>query len=104
MGTNVCNIWRFRFIIYIRRPLLMGERVRELCGIRLWNAVAREITGSRCLPARRPVGGVRTASGNVWHRESASEDEIEKICTAVRKRRLAPREQRSKDEKHGHGV
>ena len=51
--------------------------------------MAREITGSRCLPARRPVGGERTASGrdrekrrfllpsesNVWHRET-SEDEI----------------------------
>ena len=47
-------------------------------------------TGSRCLPARRPVGGERTAAGreeekrrfllpsesDVWHRESSSEDEV----------------------------
>ena len=51
---------------------------------------------SRCLPARRPVGGERTASGrdrekrrfllpsesNVWHRESTSEDEIKRFFTA----------------------
>ena len=74
-----------------------------------WQAqyfVNLDVTGSRCLPARRPVGSVRTASGrdrekrrfllpsedNVWHRQSTSEDEIEKIFTAVRKQRLAPRE------------
>ena len=30
--------------------------------IRLWKAVAEEITRNRCLPARGPVGGERTAS------------------------------------------
>ena len=30
--------------------------------IRLWKAVAKEITRNRCLPARGPVGGERTAS------------------------------------------
>ena len=30
--------------------------------IRLWKAVAKEITRKRCLPARGPVGGERTAS------------------------------------------
>ena len=30
--------------------------------IRLWKAVAKEITRNRCLPARAPVGGERTAS------------------------------------------
>ena len=57
---------------------------------RLWKAAAKEIAGSRCLPARRPVGGARTASGrdeekrrflvpsesDVWKRESSSADEI----------------------------
>ena len=52
-----------------------------------------EIAGSRCRPARRPVGGEGTASGrdkekkkessillpsesDVWKRESSSEDEV----------------------------
>ena len=36
----------------------------ELIGIRLWKGVAKQIAGiSRCLPARRRVGGERTALG-----------------------------------------
>ena len=43
-----------------------GVRGRSLQGdfwyrIRLWKAVAKGITGSRCQPARGPVGGERTA-------------------------------------------
>ena len=36
--------------------------------IRLWKAVAKEITGSRCLPARGPVGGERSAPWSVANR------------------------------------
>ena len=36
----------------------------ELIGIRLWKGVAKQIAGiSRCLPARRRVGGERRALG-----------------------------------------
>ena len=36
--------------------------------IRLWKAVAKEITGSRCLPARGPVGGEGSAPWSVANR------------------------------------
>ena len=46
--------------------------------------MAKEIAGSRCLPARRPVGSAKTAS---------SRDEEKKIIfNAVKKRRLVARE------------
>ena len=46
--------------------------------------MAKEIARSRCLPARRPVGGARTASGR---------DEEKRKFFVLRERLLAEREE-----------
>ena len=63
---RACSTLLHRLIVRVPKATL-DIRGGPLSGdfwsrIRLWKAVAKEITRKRCLPARGPVGGERTAS------------------------------------------
>ena len=61
---------RYRESEGVRGGPLLGD---FWSGSRLWKAVAKEITGSRCLPARGPVRGERSAPWSVANRRREAE-------------------------------